>query len=289
MSRRRYMSRGRLPGALARHSALSRLSHPSQKTSGAAKYLTNRSSLEAEACCQCRSHLRICRIPCDAVSHPEKTTVAPLGLFSEAEADEEFGTRSRTLKTAWRCSDLCETRKGWSASAKASGACGRTRRGFAGGSGEDRRMDRQTLRDWVIRYNEQGPTVSSTSLRQARRPSSTTRKSRAHAVLILKQAGWHGAKDLKAPKNISLLPLPPRAPKLNPQENIWQLRSCPTEGLQHLFMRRRRLRIPRRLGLVLIRPRQHVVQFMEGVIAAHFRIADRRLDAVIARDESRID
>ena len=43
-----------------------------------------------------------------------------------------------------------------------------------------------------------------------------------HAVLILDQAGWHGAKDLKAPKNISLLPLPPRAPELNPQENIWQ-------------------------------------------------------------------
>ena len=33
---------------------------------------------------------------------------------------------------------------------------------------------------------------------------------------------WHSAKDLKAPKNISLLPLPPRAPELNPQENIWQ-------------------------------------------------------------------
>ena len=44
----------------------------------------------------------------------------------------------------------------------------------------------------------------------------------AHAVLILDQAGWHGAKDLKAPKNISLLPLPPRAPELDPQENIWQ-------------------------------------------------------------------
>ncbi len=32
----------------------------------------------------------------------------------------------------------------------------------------------------------------------------------AHAILILDQAGWHGAKDLKAPANISLLPLPPR-------------------------------------------------------------------------------
>ena len=44
----------------------------------------------------------------------------------------------------------------------------------------------------------------------------------AHAVLILDRAGWHGAKDLKAPSNISLLPLPPRSPELNPQENIWQ-------------------------------------------------------------------
>ena len=44
----------------------------------------------------------------------------------------------------------------------------------------------------------------------------------AHAILILDQAGWHGAKDLKAPSNITLLPLPPRSPELNPQENIWQ-------------------------------------------------------------------
>src|SRR3989440_3743362 len=44
----------------------------------------------------------------------------------------------------------------------------------------------------------------------------------AHAILILDQAGWHGAKDLRAPGNISLLPLPPRSPELNPQENIWQ-------------------------------------------------------------------
>ena len=44
----------------------------------------------------------------------------------------------------------------------------------------------------------------------------------AHAILILDQAGWHGAKDLKIPRNLSLLPLPPRAPELNPQENIWQ-------------------------------------------------------------------
>ena len=44
----------------------------------------------------------------------------------------------------------------------------------------------------------------------------------ALAILILDQAGWHGAKTLKVPRNISLLPLPPRSPELNPQENIWQ-------------------------------------------------------------------
>ncbi len=44
----------------------------------------------------------------------------------------------------------------------------------------------------------------------------------AHAILILDQAGWHGAKELKIPSNISILQLPPRAPELNSQENIWQ-------------------------------------------------------------------
>jgi hypothetical protein len=45
---------------------------------------------------------------------------------------------------------------------------------------------------------------------------------RAHAILIFDQAGWHGAKALKTPPNLSLMPLPPRSPELNPQENVWQ-------------------------------------------------------------------
>ena len=44
----------------------------------------------------------------------------------------------------------------------------------------------------------------------------------AHAILLLDQAGWHGAKILRVPSNITLMPLPPRAPELNGQENIWQ-------------------------------------------------------------------
>jgi len=43
-----------------------------------------------------------------------------------------------------------------------------------------------------------------------------------HAVLVLDQAGWHMAKALKVPDNITLLPLPPYSPELNPIERLWQ-------------------------------------------------------------------
>ena len=44
----------------------------------------------------------------------------------------------------------------------------------------------------------------------------------AHAVVTLDGAGWHqsGGKP-RVPDNISLLPLPPYSPQLNPVENIW--------------------------------------------------------------------
>ena len=44
----------------------------------------------------------------------------------------------------------------------------------------------------------------------------------AHAVVLLDQAGWHGSSRLKVPANLTLLPLPPRSPELNPTENVWQ-------------------------------------------------------------------
>ena len=44
----------------------------------------------------------------------------------------------------------------------------------------------------------------------------------AHAVLLLDQAGWHGSAELAVPDNITLMPLPPRCPELNPVENVWQ-------------------------------------------------------------------
>ena len=44
----------------------------------------------------------------------------------------------------------------------------------------------------------------------------------AHAVVLLDQAGWHLSKKLKVPANITLVPLPAKAPELNPVENVWQ-------------------------------------------------------------------
>ncbi len=43
----------------------------------------------------------------------------------------------------------------------------------------------------------------------------------AHAVLIVDQAGWHMSNTLLVPENITILPLPPKSPELNPVENLW--------------------------------------------------------------------
>ena len=44
----------------------------------------------------------------------------------------------------------------------------------------------------------------------------------AIAALLVDQAGWHMSKRLVVPPNIVIVPLPPKCPELNPQENIWQ-------------------------------------------------------------------
>jgi transposase len=41
-------------------------------------------------------------------------------------------------------------------------------------------------------------------------------------LIVLDQAGWHRAKNLKVPPHITLLFLPPYSPELNPVEKLWQ-------------------------------------------------------------------
>jgi transposase len=43
-----------------------------------------------------------------------------------------------------------------------------------------------------------------------------------HVALIIDNAGWHKAKNLVIPVNITLIPLPPYAPELNAMEQVWE-------------------------------------------------------------------
>lgn len=43
----------------------------------------------------------------------------------------------------------------------------------------------------------------------------------AHAILVMDQAGCHMSNNLVVPQNITILPLPPKLPELNPGENLW--------------------------------------------------------------------
>src|SRR3989304_4501811 len=42
-------------------------------------------------------------------------------------------------------------------------------------------------------------------------------------VMVLDGASSHKSKELEIPDNISLLPLPPYSPELNPAEQIWNI------------------------------------------------------------------
>jgi len=42
-----------------------------------------------------------------------------------------------------------------------------------------------------------------------------------HAVMVLDGAGWHDERALAVPGNVTLVPLPPYSPELNPVERVW--------------------------------------------------------------------
>ncbi len=43
-----------------------------------------------------------------------------------------------------------------------------------------------------------------------------------HAIVMMDQASWHTTEALVIPENISIMPLPPYSPELNPVEQVWQ-------------------------------------------------------------------
>jgi len=45
-----------------------------------------------------------------------------------------------------------------------------------------------------------------------------------HAAMLIDNAGWHIANELRVPPNITLVRLPPCSPELNAIEKAWQYR-----------------------------------------------------------------
>ena len=44
----------------------------------------------------------------------------------------------------------------------------------------------------------------------------------AHAVVVMDRAGWHTSAKPGVPADITVVPLPPPSPELNPVENVWR-------------------------------------------------------------------
>ena len=66
------------------------------------------------------------------------------------------------------------------------------------------------------------PAVNSEAMSEHLKEIGTQVSAGAHAVLLCDGAGWHQRGDkLEVPENITLLPIPPYSPELNPMENVW--------------------------------------------------------------------
>lgn len=65
------------------------------------------------------------------------------------------------------------------------------------------------------------PTVNTVLMNQFLAGLSGTLANDQHAILVLDNAGWHVAKALQVPGNITLLLLPPYSPELNSVERLW--------------------------------------------------------------------
>jgi hypothetical protein len=65
------------------------------------------------------------------------------------------------------------------------------------------------------------PEVSTAAMQVFLDRFAATLASGVHVAMVLHRAGWHGARHLAVPPNITLVPLPPYSPELNPVERVW--------------------------------------------------------------------
>jgi len=91
---------------------------------------------------------------------------------------------------------------------------------------------KQTRYEWVYMFAAvepktgasvalQAPTVNTETMSVFLKMLSRKLRKKDQAVLIMDQAGWHKAKRLVIPANITVLYLPPYSPELNPIERLW--------------------------------------------------------------------
>jgi hypothetical protein len=66
------------------------------------------------------------------------------------------------------------------------------------------------------------PEVSTAAMQVFLDRFAATLASGVHVAMVLHRAGWHGARHLAVPPNITLVPLPPYSPELNPVERVWE-------------------------------------------------------------------
>lgn len=91
---------------------------------------------------------------------------------------------------------------------------------------------KQTRYEWLYLFAAVAPATGASVALQA--PSANTETMNVflrmlskelgpkdHAVLIMDGAGWHKARRLVVPENVTILYLPPYSPELNPVERLW--------------------------------------------------------------------
>lgn len=66
------------------------------------------------------------------------------------------------------------------------------------------------------------PSVNAHAMLEHLKEISASIPSGRHAVVVLDQAAWHTTEKVRVFDNLSLLPLPPASPELNPVEQVWQ-------------------------------------------------------------------
>jgi transposase len=65
------------------------------------------------------------------------------------------------------------------------------------------------------------PEVSAKAMNEFLAQFAATLAEDEHAIMVLDRAGWHTAKRLVIPSNVTLVWLPPYSPQLNPVERVW--------------------------------------------------------------------